>query len=89
MTEGLLMDIMKTTISTAACICAPLIITILVVGFTSQVLQSITQLKDQSLSFVPKVFATGLVFVLAIPWYIQLLQQYANTIFTLIEKAAR
>jgi len=69
MTEGLIMDIMRLTVQTAAYLCAPLIITILVVGFVTQVIQSVTQMKDQSLSFVPKVFATGIVFVLAIPWY--------------------
>jgi len=89
MSEGTLMDIMNLTIETAAWLCAPLIITILVVGILSQVFQSVTQLKDQALSFVPKFFLTGLVFVLAIPWFIQVMQKYVDVIFSMIGKAAQ
>jgi len=89
MNEGVLLDIMKLTMITSAWLCAPLIITVVVVGLVTQVLQSVTQLKDQSLSFVPKIFITGVVFVLAIPWYIQLVQNYCDVIFSLMQKAAQ
>jgi flagellar biosynthesis protein FliQ len=89
MNEGLLMDIMKLTMTTSAWLCAPLVITVVVVGLVTQVLQSVTQLKDQSLTFVPKIFITGVVFVLAIPWYIQIVQNYCDVIFNLLEKAAQ
>jgi len=89
MSEGALMDIMNLTIETAAWICAPLVITILVVGILSQVFQSVTQLKDQSLTFIPKFFLTSLVFVLSIPWFIQVMQKYVDVVFTMIGKAAQ
>ena len=89
MNEGVLMDIMKLTMATAAWLCAPIIITVVVVGLVSQVLQSVTQLKDQALTFVPKMFISGIVFVLAIPWYIQIVQNYCDVIFTLMAKAAQ
>lgn len=89
MTEGVLMDIMKLTMTTSAWLCAPLIITVVAVGLISQVLQSVTQLKDQALTFVPKIILTGLVFILAIPWYIQIVQNYCDVIFTLMGKAAQ
>ncbi len=89
MNEGVLMDIMTLTMSTSAWLCAPLIITVVVVGLVSQVLQSVTQLKDQALTFVPKMLITGIVFVLAIPWYIQIIQNYCEVIFTLMGKAAQ
>ena len=89
MTEGTLMDIMKLTMTTSAWLCAPLIITVVLVGLVTQILQSVTQLKDQALSFVPKMLVTGIVFVLAIPWYIQVIQNYCDVIFTLMGKAAQ
>jgi len=88
MSEGLLIELMYLSIETAALMCAPLIVTILVVGIISQVLQTVTQLKDQALSFVPKVFITGIVFAFTIPWYIELMQKYTEIIFSIIEKAA-
>ena len=89
MNEGVLMDIMKLTMTTAAWLCAPLVITVVVVGLVTQILQSVTQLKDQALSFVPKMLVTGIVFILAIPWYIQMVQNYCDVIFTLMGKAAQ
>lgn len=89
MTEGVLMDIMKLTMTTSAWLCAPLITTVVVVGLVTQILQSVTQLKDQALTFVPKMLITGIVFVLAIPWYIQVVQSYCEVIFTLMGKAAQ
>jgi len=88
MTEGLIIDIMHMTIETITLITAPIIFTIMAVGIVSQILQTVTQLKDQALSFVPKVFISGIVFIIAIPWYIQLLQKYTEVIFSLISKAA-
>lgn len=87
MTEGLLIDVLHLTVETAALITAPLILTVMAVGIVSQVIQTVTQLKDQSLSFVPKVFISGVVFILMIPWYIQLLQKYAEVIFGLIGRS--
>ena len=87
MSEELIIEIMQLTLKTMALLSAPIIVTIMVVGVVTQVLQSVTQLKDQALSFVPKVFITGLVFTLAVPWYIQHMQQYTEIIFQLISRA--
>lgn len=87
MTEGLLIDVLHLTVETAALITAPLILTVMIVGIVSQVIQTVTQLKDQALSFVPKVFISGVVFILMIPWYIQLLQKYVEVIFGLIGRS--
>jgi len=87
MSEGILIEVMHLSIQTAALLCAPLILTIMIVGIISQILQSVTQLKDQALSFVPKVFITGIVFTLAIPWYIEIIEKYVEIIFTLVGRA--
>ncbi len=89
MSEGLLIDIMELTIQTTALMCAPLILTILIVSVVIQVFQSVTQLKDQSIAFVPKFFITGIVFIIAIPWYIQITRQYCEIIFKLMESASQ
>ena len=88
MSEGLLIELMYLSIESAALMCAPIIVTILVVGIISQIIQTVTQLKDQALSFVPKVFIAGIVFAFSIPWYIELAQKYTEIIFSMIEKAA-
>lgn len=87
MSEGMLIELMYVTIETAALLSAPIVVTVLVVGLISQVIQTVTQLKDQALSFVPKIFLSGIVFVFSLPWCIKLLEQYVEFIFSLIEKA--
>lgn len=88
MSEGFVIELMQLTMQTAALLAAPIILTVLIVGIASQVLQTVTQMKDMSLTFVPKVLAAGVVMTLAIPWYIQLAQRYAEIIFSFIGKAA-
>lgn len=88
MTEELIIEIMLLTFQTIAYMAAPLIVTVMVVGIVSQVLQTVTQLKDMALAFVPKIIIAGIVFVLCIPWYFQIAQRYTEIIFTLMGRAA-
>ncbi len=86
MTEELIIELMFHTIKTAGLLSAPPITAIVVVGLLSNILQTITQIRDQALSFVPKVIAVGVIVVLAVPWYIQTIQQFAMTIFEIMGK---
>lgn len=49
-------------------IAAPLMITALVVGFVISLFQALTQLQEQTLTFVPKILILLAVFVLTIPF---------------------
>lgn len=89
MTEGYIVELMRMTLLTVALISAPVLATIVIVGLTTSILQTVTQLRDQSLTFVPKVIGVGVVILLAMPWYIQVLRQYVETIFTLIASVSR
>jgi len=82
MSEGLLIELMRKTMEAVALMSAPMIGTVMIVGILSQVIQSVTQLKDQSLSFVPKVVVAGIVLTVSIPWYLSQLQHYVEFIFS-------
>ena len=49
-------------------IAAPLMLTALVVGLIISLFQALTQLQDQTLTFVPKILILLAVFVLTIPF---------------------
>jgi flagellar biosynthesis protein FliQ len=49
-------------------ISAPLMLTALVVGLVVSLLQALTQLQEQTLTFVPKILILFAVFVLTIPF---------------------
>jgi flagellar biosynthetic protein FliQ len=60
---------------------APALITSVCVGVVVNVFQTVTSLKDSSLTFVPKVAATVGVIGLTLPWAIQNMSDYFVQVF--------
>jgi flagellar biosynthetic protein FliQ len=44
-------------------------------------LQAVTQIQEQTLAFVPKLVGVSVVFLLALPWVLQLLVKYTTELF--------
>jgi flagellar biosynthetic protein FliQ len=61
---------------------APIMLMAIIVGLAISVLQAVTQLQDQTLSFVPKIIAMALAGLLLLPWMLQRMVEYATQIFT-------
>lgn len=51
-------------------LCAPVLVTALVVGFAVSLLQSITQIQEVTLSFVPKALGVAVALLVAGHWMI-------------------
>ena len=54
----------------------------IIVGLIISILQAVTQVQDQTLSFVPKVVGMGIVAVLAAPWIARMWMEYAQRMFS-------
>ncbi|MCC6951179.1 MAG: flagellar biosynthesis protein FliQ [Phycisphaerales bacterium] len=65
-------------------IAAPILLAGLVVGLVVSLLQSVTSIQDQTLSFVPKIVVMVVAAALLIPWVAQRLVDYASELFRLI-----
>ena len=61
----------------------------LLVGFTISLFQAVTQIQEQTLTFVPKVVAVLLVFAFTSPWVISLLLDFTNTLWSAIPNMAK
>jgi flagellar biosynthesis protein FliQ len=59
----------------------PLLLTALVVGLVVSIFQAATQINEASLSFIPKLLITFLVFVLIGPWMIETAMDYTIRLF--------
>jgi flagellar biosynthetic protein FliQ len=70
MDTNAVLDIAAVALGLAAKLAAPALITALVVGFTVSLLQSVTQIQEVTLSFVPKAIAVALALVIAGNWMI-------------------
>jgi flagellar biosynthetic protein FliQ len=53
----------------------------IMVGLAISILQAVTQLQDQTLSFVPKIIAMALAGLALLPWMMHRMVEYANEIF--------
>ncbi len=80
---------MQRTLYTVTILAAPPLITQVVIGLGSQIIQTVTQLKDQSLAFIPKMAVTAVVMVLMLPWYITQVKTYFNFIFNYMDIATQ
>lgn len=68
MTDSTVLGIALSTMLLAAKLCAPILVTSLVVGFAVSLFQSVTQIQEVTLTFVPKVIAVGIVLLITGNW---------------------
>jgi flagellar biosynthetic protein FliQ len=59
----------------------PLLLVGLAVGLIVSVFQAITQIQEQSLSFIPKIIATAVVLMVAGPWMLNQLLSYTENLY--------
>jgi flagellar biosynthetic protein FliQ len=60
---------------------APVLLIGLAVGLVVGLLQAVTQVQEQTLSFVPKILATLVAIVLLGPWMMQRLIEFSRQMF--------
>ncbi|WP_199422578.1 flagellar biosynthesis protein FliQ [Actinotalea solisilvae] len=75
------LDIGMQALLLAGKLCAPVLITALVVGFAVSLLQSITQIQEVTLSFVPKALAVAVALLVAGHWMISETVTFTHEIF--------
>ena len=68
---------------------APILLVAMVVGLLISILQATTSIQEQTLTFVPKIFAIMLVLALLGGWMFGSLAQYTRDLFALIPSMAR
>ena len=68
MDEAVLIELLVSSVVTIIKASAPLLIVSLVVGLVISILQTVTSIQEQTLTFVPKLLAVFLVLILAGNW---------------------
>ena len=61
----------------------------LLVGFLVSLFQAVTQIQEQTLTFVPKVVSVLLIIAFTSPWMISLVVDFTNTLWSTIPSMAR
>ena len=81
MSDTVIIELALRTMLVALKLSAPILVTSLVIGFTISLFQSLTQIQEVTLSFVPKLLGVAATFLIALPWTIQLLVKYTTELY--------
>lgn len=81
MNPGLVLDLTRDALAMALLLSGPLLAAALGVGLLISVLQAVTSIQEQTLSFVPKLLAVGGVFLVLLSWMLQQLVRYTHDLF--------
>jgi len=74
-------DLLRETLILTLIISAPLLVIGLVVGLVISLFQAVTQIQEQTLTFVPKIVAMVLAAIFVMPWLANQLMDYASRMF--------
>jgi len=84
MNPDLAIDIFKTTVMFALYVVAPFLGATLVVGLLASLLQAVTSLQEQTLTFIPKLVALSGLVLLLTPWLLRTISEFTVTLLTRI-----
>jgi flagellar biosynthetic protein FliQ len=68
---------------------APMLIGAMVVGIAVSIFQAITQINEQTLSFVPKIVAIFVLIIVTGPWLLETMTGYTSELILSIPKVVR
>ncbi|WP_038055131.1 flagellar biosynthesis protein FliQ [Thermodesulfobacterium hydrogeniphilum] len=80
MTDATILTLAKESIKICILISAPFLLTALIVGLLISVLQAVTQIQEMTLTFVPKILAMILVFILILPWMLKKMTAFTENL---------
>src|SRR5687767_468277 len=75
-------DLIRQTLLLALFVSAPMLLIGMAVGIIISLFQAVTQIQEQTLTFVPKIASMIVAAILLMPWIAQRLLDYAAKIFS-------
>jgi flagellar biosynthesis protein FliQ len=82
MNPDLAIDLFKSTVVFALYVVAPFLGVTLVVGLLASILQSVTSMQEQTLTFIPKLVALAGLSLALTPWLLRSLSEFTINIIT-------
>jgi flagellar biosynthetic protein FliQ len=73
---------------TALVLSLPAIAASLIVGLCISILQTVTSVQEQTLSFAPRIIAVGAVLIVLLPWTIRVAGGFTLRMLEMVAKAA-
>jgi flagellar biosynthetic protein FliQ len=84
MNQDVVINVSMQAMQLAFMVAMPLLLVALVVGLVVSVFQAVTQIQEQTLSFIPKIVAMGVVLLVAGPWMVNQVVAYTQQLYSSI-----
>jgi len=82
MSQQLVLTLGQQAVTMIVLMSLPMILTAMTVGLTVSILQAVTQVQEQTLSFVPKTISVFTMLLLVSPWHLTTIDQYMRHLLT-------
>ena len=89
MTMEMAVDIMRNLLQTGLLLAVPILGTATVVGLIVSLIQSITSLQEQTLTFVPKLICVSLAIIVSANFILRTMMEFCVSMFNLIPPMAQ
>jgi flagellar biosynthetic protein FliQ len=86
MTDTAVIGIVTQMLIVVAKVTAPILVTSLVIGLSVSLFQSVTQIQEMTLTFVPKVGAVAVVLVVAGHWMLSQVISFTFGLYAMIPR---
>jgi flagellar biosynthetic protein FliQ len=82
-------DLLQRCLTVVLTVGGPLLLAALVVGVLVSLMQAVTQVQEQSLTFIPKLLVVAVVFIATLPWMLRAMVEFTVGMFQSLPQAAR
>jgi flagellar biosynthetic protein FliQ len=84
MDNGFVMEIANQAVKVTLMLAAPMLLGALFVGIMVSLFQAVTQINEQTLSFIPKMLVIVMALVLLSPWMMETMTSFTQDLYTSI-----
>ncbi|HPF37254.1 MAG TPA: flagellar biosynthesis protein FliQ [Phycisphaerae bacterium] len=81
MTPGMAVDLSRDALLVALILAGPIMAIGMVVGLGISIFQAVTQLQEQTLTFVPKIVGMGIATAFFMPWLVTRMIEYTQRLW--------
>ena len=87
--EAVLTELAATSLMKVLILSAPAVLAALLVGFMISLFQAVTQIQEQTLTFVPKIIAVFVVVLITGGWFIEQISMFTEETYRTIDILVR
>lgn len=84
MSSSVIMDVMQSAMVAGLKIAAPILLVSIAIGLVIAIFQAATQIHEQTLTFVPKLFAIAIMLIILGPWMTGVMSDFVYYIFDIM-----